>query len=142
MDDILDEKTYETREVNLASFTDRTLAFVADLLIFVMFTFGLNLVLKIEPTFLLFIFAFWWQILIVSSLYFIFFDGSENNATLGKQIMNIRLLTENKSDVDFSISAKHYLFSILLFFGYFSLLSKEKKTLADKFCKVIVVKVK
>ncbi len=142
MDDILDEKTYETREVTLANFTDRTLAFIADLLIFVMFGFGLNLVLKIAPTILLFIFAFWWQIVIVISLYFIFFDGSENNATLGKQLMDIRLLTENKRDVDFSNSAKHYLFSILLFFGYFSLFSKEKKTLADKFCKVIVVKIK
>lgn len=142
MDEILDEKTYETRKIILANFTDRTLAFLADLLIFVMFSFGLNLVLKITPTYLLFILAFWWQILIVISLYFIFFNGSESNATLGKQIMNIRLLTEDKRDVDYTTSVKHFLFSIVLFFGYFSLLSKENKTMADKICKVIVVKVK
>jgi len=143
MDEILDEKTYETRLVKPAGFAPRTAAFIADLLIFIMLSFGLNYMFRLSPTYVEFLKAFWWQILIAIIFYFIYFDGSETNATLGKQIMNIRLLTEEKRDVDFSTSAKHFVISLVTFFGYFVLLSNEKKqTMADKICKVIVVKVK
>ena len=142
MDEILDEKTYETRKVEFASFSLRTAAFLMDVLIFVAITFGLFYMFKLAPDYLLFLKMYWWKIIIVVSLYFIYFDGSESNATLGKQIMNIRLLNEEKQAVDFTDSVKHFVLSVILFFGYFVLLSNEKQqTLADKICKVIVVKV-
>jgi len=57
--------------------------------------------------------------------------------------MNIRLLNEAQRDADFTDSVKHFILSLLLFFGYIFLLSNEKRqTLADKICKVIVVKVR
>ena len=142
MDEILDEKTYETRKVEFASFSLRTAAFLMDVLIFVAITFGLFYMFKLAPDYLLFLKMYWWKIIIVVSLYFIYFDGSESNATLGKQIMNIRLLNEEKQAVDFTDSVKHFVLSVILFFGYFVLLSNEKQqTLANKICKVIVVKV-
>jgi uncharacterized RDD family membrane protein YckC len=143
MDEILDEKTYETREVKPADFITRLAAFAVDIIIFIILSYGLNYAFKISASYAAFLQLYWWQILIIISFYFIYFDGSESNATLGKQIMNIRLLTEEKRDVNFSNSAKHYALSVLLFFGYFSILMNEKKqTTADTFCKVIVVKVR
>jgi uncharacterized RDD family membrane protein YckC len=143
MDEILDEKTYETREVKPADFITRLAAFAVDIIIFIILSYGLNYAFKISTSYVAFLQLYWWQILIIISFYFIYFDGSESNATLGKQIMNIRLLTEEKRDVDFSTSAKHYILSSVLFFGYFSILMNEKKqTTTDKFCKVIVVKVR
>lgn len=143
MDDILDEKTYETRTVDYASFAVRTTAFLTDVFLFVIITYGLYYVFKLTPTYAAFLQMYWWKILPVIAIYFIYFDGSERNATPGKQILNIRLLNEEKRDIDYSISAKHLLFSVLFFFGYFILLlNKKRQSLADKFCKVIVVKVR
>ena len=143
MDEILDEKTYETRKVEYAPFSLRTAAVLMDVLIFVALTYGLFYVLKLSPTYLIFLEVYWWKIAIVMAVYFIYFDGSESNATLGKQMMNIRLLNEAQRDADFTDSVKHFILSLLLFFGYIFLLSNEKRqTLADKICKVIVVKVR
>jgi uncharacterized RDD family membrane protein YckC len=143
MDEILDEKTYETRKVKPADFVSRTAAFLADILIFFMFSYGLNYALALSASYLSFLQQYWWQTLFAVIVYFTYFDGSESNATLGKQIMNIRLLTEEKRDVDYLTSTKHFLLSIVLFFGYFNLFTNEsKQTLADKLCKVIVVKVR
>ena len=142
MDEILDEKTYETRNVQYASFSQRSAASLMDVFLFVIISFGLYYVFGLAATYMLFLQTFWWKILPIVLLYYVYFEGSENNATLGKQIMNIRLLNEEKRDIDFTDSAKHLLFSVILFFGYFILLTNEKRqTLADKFCKVIVVKV-
>ncbi len=142
MDEILDEKTYETRTVTYASFPLRTAAFLFDIIIFAAITYGLFYVFKTAPDYLSFLKMNWWKIAIVISAYFTYFDGNENNATLGKQIMNIRLLNEEKRAVDFTDSFKHYLLSLFLFFGYFGLLSTEKQqTMADKICRIIVVKV-
>ena len=142
MDEILDEKTYETRNIKYADFSPRTAALIIDVLIFIMFTFGLNyFIFRMSLPYFAFLQQYWWQLLFVISFYFIYFDGSENNATPGKQIMNIRLLTIEKRDIDFATSTKHFLLSVVLFFGYFALISNEKKqTLADKLCKVIVIK--
>lgn len=141
MDEILDEKTYETRNVQYAGFILRTAAFIADLLIFIMFCSGLYLAFRPAPSFYDFIILYWWKILPVVLFYFIYFDGSESNATPGKQIMNIRLLSIEKKEIDFTISAKHFVLSILLFFGYFMLLNKNRfQTLADKISHVIVIK--
>lgn len=143
MDEILDEKTYETRKVQNADFVLRTAAFFIDLILWGMFEYGVNYVLGLSISIITLLEQYWWQCILIVSLYFIYFDGSESNATLGKQIMNIRLLTEEKRDVDFITSAKHYVLSVFLFFGYFAMLSnKNKQTLADKICKVIVIKVK
>lgn len=142
-EELLDEKTYETRKVEAADFVSRTAALMADVLIFIMFSVGLNYAFSLAPSYLMFLQQYWWQILLVIAFYFIYFDGSETNATLGKQIMNIRLLTEEKRAVDFTTSAKHFILSLVLFFGYFGLLSSEKKqTIADKICAIIVVKVR
>ena len=142
MDEILDEKTYETRNVRYAGFVLRTAAFITDLLIFIMLSFGLYLAFRPAPSFYDFILLYWWKILPVVAFYFIYFDGSESNATPGKQIMNIRLLSDEKKEIDFTVSVKHFVISIVLFFGYFMLFHKERcQTLADKICNVIVVKV-
>lgn len=142
MDEILDEKTYETRKVSYASFSLRTIAFLIDIFIFVAISYGLFYMFRFAPTYLMFLKLFWWKIIVIIAVYFIYFDGSESNATLGKQIMNIRLLNEQQRSVNFTDSAKHFFFSILLFFGYFVLLSNDKpQTMADKICKVIVVNV-
>jgi uncharacterized RDD family membrane protein YckC len=143
MDEILDEKTYETRTVVYASFTLRATAFLIDVFLFVIVSYGLYYVLKSAPTYAAFLQMFCWKITVVIMIYFIYFDGSEKNATPGKQIMNIRLLNEKKREIDYNASAKHLLFSTLLFFGFFRLLLNDKQqTLADKICKVVVVKVK
>lgn len=143
MDEILDEKTYETRIVEYASFTARMIAFLTDVFLFIIVTYGLYYVLKPTPSYIGFLQMFWWKIIFVIIIYFIYFDGSEKNATPGKQIMNIRLLNEEKREIDYSASAKHLLFSTLLFFGFFRLLLNNKQqTLADKMCKVIIVNVR
>ena len=143
MDEILDEKTYETRTVEYASFTARMIAFLTDAFLFIIVTYGLYYALKPTPSYIGFLQMFWWKIILVIIIYFIYFDGSEKNATPGKQIMNIRLLNEEKREIDYSASAKHLLFSTLLFFGFFRLLLNDKKqTMADKLCKIITVKVR
>lgn len=143
MDEILDEKTYETRKVEYVNFIMRTAAFLLDVLIFFAITFGLNLFLKLAPDYIEFLKLYYWKMAIIFFLYIIYFDGSEPNATLGKQIMNIRMLSEHQRDIDFMDSAKHFFLSLVLFFGYTAMLLNDKKqTLADKICKVIVVKVK
>ena len=95
MDDILDEKTYETRTVEFAAFSLRTTAFMTDVLIFGAVSFGLNYAFELQSSYLIFLKVYWWKIIIVLTAYFIYFDGSEDNATLGKQIMNIRMLNED-----------------------------------------------
>ena len=143
MDEILDEITYETRTVEYASFTTRTIAFLTDVFLFIIITYGLYYVHKPTPSYIGFLQMFWWKIIFVIIIYFVYFDGSEKNATPGKQIMNIRLLNEEKREIDYSTSAKHLLFSTLLFFGFFRLLLNDKKqTMADKLCKIISVKVR
>ena len=143
MDEILDEKTYETREIRYASFTQRTAAFLLDMLLFLLISYGIYDLSGNTPGYPEFILKYWWQNILIFSFYFIFFDGSEKNATLGKQIMNIRLLNEQKRDIDFTASAKHFLFSVSLFLGYFNMLSNNKhQTLADKICKIIVINCK
>ena len=54
MDDILDEKTYETRTVEFASFSLRTTAFMTDLLIFGAVSFGLNYAFELQSSYLFF----------------------------------------------------------------------------------------
>jgi len=142
MDEILDEKTYETRNVQPADFITRLTALALDFLLFILFSYGLNYAFKFSSSYAIFVKLFWWKILLCVSFYFMYFNGSESNATLGKQIMNIRFLTEQKRAVDFSTSAKHYLLSILLFFGFYSIFqNKKKQSIADKLCKIIVIKV-
>lgn len=143
MDDILDEKTYETRTVEFAAFSLRTTAFMTDVLIFGAVSFGLNYAFELQSSYLIFLKVYWWKIIIVLTAYFIYFDGSEDNATLGKQIMNIRMLNENKRSIEFTDSVKHFFLSLILFPGYFMMLSNEKKqTIADKICKIIAIKVR
>ena len=55
MDDILDEKTYETRTVEFASFSLRTTAFMTDLLIFGAVSFGLNYAFELQSSYLFFL---------------------------------------------------------------------------------------
>lgn len=143
MDEILDEKTYEDRPVEYATFSQRTSAFLADILIFAAISYGLFYVFKLAPEYVQFLQLYCWKMAIIIAVYFIYFDGSESNATLGKQIMDIRLLNEQKKSVDFTDSIKHFFLSVVLIFGYFGMLSNEKRqTMADKVCKIIVVKVR
>ncbi len=143
MDEILDEKTYETRVLQYASFTQRTAALLIDVVLLVLISYVLNYIFRWSFDYKEFLMEYWLPVVAVVGLYFIFFDGSEMNATIGKQMMNIRMLGDNKLDIDYITSAKHYFFSVLIFFGYLALLSKnESKTLADHYCKVGVIKVR
>ena len=140
MDELLDEKSYETRAVKYASFSQRSAAILIDLLLLILLSYGIYLIFGNSPTYPEFILKYWWQESGISSFYFIYFDGSEKNATPGKQIMDIRLLNTEKKDIGFNQSAKHFLFSLLLFFGYFKMLSNDKRqTIADKMSNIIVI---
>ncbi len=140
MDEILDEKTYETRTVEYASFIQRSLAFVVDIALLNLICFATNRYFGIAPTFQLFITSNWWQLILIFSIYYIYFEGGEWNATLGKQIVNIRVLNEEKRDIDYWMASKHLFFSVSLFFGFIAILTNSKKqTLADLICKIIVV---
>jgi hypothetical protein len=84
MDDILDEKTYETRTVEFAAFSLRTTAFMTDVLIFGAVSFGLNYAFELQSSYLLFLKTYWWKIIIVLTAYFIYFDGSEDQCNIGQ----------------------------------------------------------
>src|SRR4051812_1990503 len=109
MDEILDEKTYETRELTYATFSQRSAAVLIDLLIFGMADYGVYLVFGNTADYGGFLLKYWWQLALIIVLYFTYFDGSESNATFGKQVMNIRMLNDEKRDIDFTMSAKHLL---------------------------------
>lgn len=143
MDEILDEKNYETRKIIFASFLERLGAFLIDIFLLLAVSFGYYLQFsKGVGNYKFFLLTNWWILLIVFTLYSIFFTGSERNATLGMQIMNIRMLTDKKRDIDFTTATIHFLLSIFFFFSFFSLLSQKKQpTLADKYAKVFVVRV-
>ncbi|MCB0507891.1 MAG: RDD family protein [Bacteroidetes bacterium] len=141
-DDILDEKTYETRKLIAATFIQRSSAFLLDVILFFILSYGFHKLLRLAPYYIQFLTNYWMQLLILIALYYIYFDGGENNATLGKQIIGIRLLNEQKQAVSYFVSAQHFFSSVILFFGYFIQLGNEKRqTLADKYCKVLVVNV-
>ncbi|MBK9327834.1 MAG: RDD family protein [Sphingobacteriales bacterium] len=141
MDEILDEKTYETRVVQYAPFSLRTAALLADILLFIMLSCGIYLLYSESPDYWTFVTINWWKIGLSVSLYFLYFEGSESQGTLGKQILQIRVLKENKLDINFTDAAKHYILSLLLFFGYFLLLTNDKyQTLADKLCHITIIR--
>lgn len=141
MEEILDEKTYETRIVLYAPFSLRTAALFADVLLFILCSYGIYLMYSESPDYWVFVKSNWWKICIAVSLYFIYFEGSESQGTPGKQILQLRVLRENKQDISFTDSAKHFFFSVLLFFGYLLLFTNDKyQTLADKWCGITVIK--
>src|SRR4051812_5977121 len=111
MDDILDEKTYETRTLKYATFSQRSAAVILDVLLFGMATYGIYRMFGNAENYSAFILQYLWQLSLVVVFYFIYFDGSESNATFGKQVMNIRLLSTEKRDIDFTISLKHFVLS-------------------------------
>jgi uncharacterized RDD family membrane protein YckC len=140
MDELLDEKTYETRTVRYASFYQRTSAFLIDALLFLIAAYGVYYMFGNAPSFMLFLRQYIWQVTAVILFYFIYLDGGEKNATFGKQVMNIRLLNEERREIGFSDSAKHCLLSVILFFGYFRMLwNKKNQTLADSICKITAI---
>ncbi len=141
MDEILDEKTYETRVVLYAPFSLRTAAVFADMLLFFLFSYGIYLMYSESTDYRTFLISNWWKIALLVSWYFVYFEGSESQGTPGKQILQLRVLKVNKQDLRFTDAAKHYLLSVLFFWGYFLLLSNDKyQTLADKWCHVTVIK--
>lgn len=140
MDEILDEKNYENRTLIYASFLQRFIALISDILIIVLVSYGYFLVISPFENVIDFYLANWWKLVLISTLYFIYFEGSESQATLGKQIVGIRLLTTDKSDIDFKTSVFHFILSVLLFPGFFRILLKSNvQTFADKLCKVWVI---
>jgi len=76
--------------------------------------------------------------------YFIYFEGSERQATLGKQVMGIRVVTANGGKVDFAKAAVRNLSRILsgiLLIGYIMALFTEKEqALHDMIAGTIVVR--
>ncbi len=140
MDDILDEKGYEARTLKYATFLQRCIAFLIDILLIGIICFALNRTFGIAPTFYLFVLLNWWKLILILFFYFVLFEGGEYNASIGKQMMHIRFLDEDKRTINYGIAALHFLLSIILFLGIFRLLfNSNHQTLADKFCKVIVV---
>lgn len=74
---------------------------------------------------------------------FYFLDGNESQATIGKKLMNIRMLNEHKQDINMKDSTLRFVLSVVLFFGFIQIFSSEKKqTLADKISGTLVVMVK
>jgi uncharacterized RDD family membrane protein YckC len=141
MDEILDEKTYETRTPQFASFWQRGMAFFLDAFLILLILYGIYLLAGNAADFGGFLWKYGWQEVCAVSFYFIYFEGGERNATFGKQIMDIRLLNEEKRDIGFLDSAKHLILSIVLIPGFFTLFLNEKKqTWADKFCKIVVIR--
>lgn len=141
-DEILDEKNYENRTIRYASFIERLAAFLIDILLLVTVAYGMFRFFGWGFSFTLFLRANWWQFLLLICMYFIFFSGSEKNATFGMQIMDIRMLTIEKRDIDFKIAFLHLILSVILFFGFFFLLFGKQQTLADEKTNVFVIKVK
>lgn len=141
MDEILDEKTYETRMVQYASFSLRTAAFLTDMLLLIMLTYGIYVMYGTSPDYWTFVKTNWWKMGLLVSLYFVYFEGSESQGSLGKHILHLRVLKENKQDINFTDAAKHYILSLILFLGYFVLLTNDKyQTLADKLCHITVIR--
>jgi uncharacterized RDD family membrane protein YckC len=140
MDDLLDEKTYETRKVTYATFYQRTAAWLLDLLLFIAVSYWIYYIFGGPGTYKDFLLVYKWHAGLVLLFYFIFLDGGEQNATFGKQVMDIRLLKEELGDISYKESAIHFVLSIFLFLGYFRMLyDPKRRTLADKIAKVIVI---
>jgi uncharacterized RDD family membrane protein YckC len=132
MDEILDEKTYESRKLKYATVSQRFIAFCIDLILILAVSFSIYEFIKI-----------WYLHLIAFIFYFTVLEGGESQATVGKQLMNIRVLNENKLDLSYTISAKRIVFSILLMFGFYQIFNSEKnQTMADRYCNVLIILIK
>jgi len=82
---------------------------------------------------------------VVAWLYFAIQDSSSHQATIGKRVMDIHLITSEGQKIDFKTASIRYfsklLSSFLFLFGYImAFFSAQRKTLHDRLAKTLVVK--
>ena len=80
----------------------------------------------------------------VAWLYFALQESSSYQATVGKRVMDIHLISENGGAISFKTASIRYfsklLSSFLLLLGYFmAFFSQERRTLHDRIAKTLVV---
>jgi uncharacterized RDD family membrane protein YckC len=78
--------------------------------------------------------------------FFCYFWKANNGQTLGMQVWKIRLISENKTDIEIKTmilrSFYSIFFTIFLFSNFiYIFLNKEKKTLGDKLSKTRIIRV-
>ena len=139
MKDILDEMAYENKESKPASVLDRLLATFIDVLLFFIVTYFLN-GFFIDLVYADFLTSEWYILSALVLFYILFFQSSEMQATIGMQLMNIRLLNEDKTDVKVMTVMKRMVINIILFFNFLFLFGPNKQSFADRVCKTFVVR--
>lgn len=72
MDEILDEKTFETRVLKYATASQRTIAWCIDIVLFALISFSVYQFIPLTANFLVFVLKFWYYHVAVIMLYFIF----------------------------------------------------------------------
>jgi uncharacterized RDD family membrane protein YckC len=139
MNDILDASEYENKEIRTASWLDRFVSTLIDVCLFFLVTYFLN-DLFIGELYLEFLTSQWYIFVALMLFYIIYFQSSDKQATIGMQLMKIRLLNEDKTDVNVLTAIKRTGINIVLFFNFLFLSGTYKQSFADKACKTIVIK--
>lgn len=112
-----------------ASFFERFAAVLVDSVLLI----AVNLVIKNEMAFFL-----------VSTAYFVWMNGAYG-ATVGKMVMGIRIVKENKAKINYSDAMLReivsYLSFIVLFIGYLVVIwDPKKQAWHDRLAKTVVIK--
>jgi uncharacterized RDD family membrane protein YckC len=139
MRDILDEPDFEQKPLETASRMDRLVSTLIDVCLFFLVTFFLN-DLFIEGLYTDFLLDNWFALAPLGLFYLLYFQASEAQATLGMQLMKIRILGEDKHDVGLTAVIKRTGINMLLFFNFLILSGPMRQSPADKFAKTIVIK--
>jgi len=139
MDDILDEPQYENKEIEPASLMDRLVATLTDISFFFGTTYFVNK-LFIGEEYGDFLFNNWYIFALLLLFYIIYFQSSEKQATLGMQLMNIRLLGEDKTDATVNDVIRRSVINIVLFLNFLILTGRYNQSLADRRTRIIVIK--
>lgn len=143
MDELLDEKTYETRVLKHATASQRIIAWCIDVVLLLAISFSAYQFFPVAETFPLFVIQFWYYHITITSLYFIILDGNESQGTVGKKLVNLRMLKENKQDITMKDAAIRFFLSVILCFGFVKLFSENSnQTLAEKISKTLVIQIK
>ncbi|MBK9634111.1 MAG: RDD family protein [Bacteroidetes bacterium] len=135
--DSIDDQGF--KNVSYAGFWERFVAALIDGLILFVVTFALGLVLKSEYLKL-------GVNVIIQLLYFTYFESSLKQATIGKQLMNMKVVDKNGGRLTPATALIRYLSKfisgIILLIGYImAAFDARKQSLHDKIAGTFVVKV-
>lgn len=133
-----------------AGATRRLLAFLMDCIVliglYVLIGFVLGLAIFFQPLSTLPMFGFWWYggLFFVSWLYFAGFESSQRQATLGKQILRLKVVDIKGRPISFGRASLRYfskiLSRILLCLGFVMILfTKKKQGLHDKLASTFII---